>query len=328
MTLSVVLCAYTEARWAMLTAAIESVLRQSHPPCDLIVVIDHNEALLARMRSAYPDVTLLANTGQRGLAAARNTGISAARGDIVAFLDDDAVADESWLERLRAGYISAEILGVGGAIQPDWACGRPKWFPAEFNWVVGCSYRGMPRSTAPVRNLIGANMSFRREVFALIGGFRGELGRVGAGVAGCEETEFCIRLQQSRPGGVILYEPAARVCHHVPGARSTWRYFIARCYGEGGSKALVAAGVGTADGLASERAYTFRVLPRAVARGIWGAAARRDAAGLLRAGAVVSGLLVTTIGYASGRVGHRIGIIRSDSERMLRRGTGGDDRYR
>ena len=62
--------------------------------------------------------------------------------------------------------------------------------PREFNWVVGCTHRGMPSTTAPVRNLIGCNMSFRREVFSRIGGFRDQIGRVGARPSGCDETEL------------------------------------------------------------------------------------------------------------------------------------------
>ncbi len=67
--------------------------------------------------------------------------------------------------------------------------------PEEFYWVVSANYRGMPPSGAHVRNLLGGNMSFRREQFDVVGGFRSDIGR-GAGKRplGCEETEFCIRL--------------------------------------------------------------------------------------------------------------------------------------
>ena len=93
-------------------------------------------------------------------------------------------------------------MGVGGAIAPVWCGERPKWFPEEFHWIVGCSYRGMPRTPAAVRNLFGCNMSFRREAFDALGGFR--LGY------GCDETEFCIRLQQRWPHKVVLYNPRSR----------------------------------------------------------------------------------------------------------------------
>ena len=100
---------------------------------------------------------------------------------------------------------------MGGAIEPLWESDRPRWFPPEFDWVVGCTYRGMPCEPKPVRNLIGCNMSFRREVFAQIGGFRDEIGRVGARPSGCDETELCIRLGQRLPHALLLYSPCARV---------------------------------------------------------------------------------------------------------------------
>ncbi|MEO5574739.1 MAG: glycosyltransferase family 2 protein, partial [Gaiellaceae bacterium] len=188
---------------------------------------------------------------------------------------------------------------VGGGVEPHWLAGRPRAFPDEFQWVVGCTYRGMPETTSRVRNVIGANMSLRRDVFEEIGGFRSGIGRVGTRPVGCEETELCIRAQRRWPDGVILFEPRAAVRHTVPASRAGWRYFTSRCYAEGLSKALVARFAGAGAGLSSERTYTFRTLPRGVARGI-SDALRGDVAGLGRAGAIVAGLLVTTTGYLVG----------------------------
>ncbi len=297
---AVIICAYTEQRWDDLVAAVTSVGRQTTVPDELIVVIDHNPALLRRVRERFPAAATLANGGPRGLSGARNTGIAAADGAVVAFLDDDAVAATDWLARLLAAYADERVLGVGGAIEPLWAAARPPWFPAEFGWVVGCGYRGQPTTAAAVRNLIGTNMSFRRAVFAAIGGFRDELGRVGANTAGCEETEFCIRARQHWPDGIILHEPLAWIRHRVPPSRATWRYFRTRCYAEGRSKALVTALVGRQDGLATERDYTLRTLPRGVLRGLGDLARRRDRAGGLRAAAIVAGLATTTLGYLAG----------------------------
>lgn len=302
---SVVICAYTEERWDDLAAAVTSVRRQSVSPREIIAVIDHNPRLLARARACLADVVVVENREARGLAGARNSGVAAACGAIVAFLDDDAVARPDWLEHLRAGYARPEVFAVGGAIAPVWAGGRPRWFPEEFDWIVGCTYRGMAPTTAAVRNLIGANMSFRREVFEAIGGFRVGLGRVGQRPLGCEETEFCIRAGRRWPRGVCLYEPRARVQHRVPASRARWRYFRSRCYAEGRSKALVARSVGARDGLATERDYTVRTLPLGVARGLADALLRRDPGGLGRAGAIVAGLLLTTTGYLAGGVARR-----------------------
>jgi glycosyltransferase involved in cell wall biosynthesis len=234
------------------------------------------------------------------LSGARNTGLAHAEAEVVAFVDDDARVLPGWLDRLTAAYADPGVIGVGGAAIPMWPAAEPRWFPAEFSWVVGCSWTGLPESAAAVRNLIGCNMSFRREVFADVGDFTVGMGRVGKVPVGCEETELCIRIHQRRPDAVILYDPAVRVLHAMSADRRRWRYFRTRCYGEGLSKALVADRVGPADGLASERTYVARVLPRGVARGC-ADAARGDLAGLGRAAAIVAGLAFVAAGYARGR---------------------------
>jgi glucosyl-dolichyl phosphate glucuronosyltransferase len=297
---SVVICAYTEGRWDDLVRSVESVERQTASALEVIVAVDHNDALLERVRAQLPDVVAVSNLEERGLSGARNSGLAAARGEVVAFLDDDAVAEPNWLECLAEGYSDSRVLGVGGAVVPLWVSGRPKAFPAEFDWVVGCTYEGMPERTGYVRNFIGANMSLLREVFADIGGFRSGIGRVGTRPVGCEETELCIRALRRWPEGIILYEPRARVRHTVPAVRAGWRYFASRCYSEGLSKAMVARLWGSGDGLATERAYTLRTLPRGVARG-FSDAARGDVSGLARSAAIVTGLSVTSAGYLVGR---------------------------
>jgi glycosyltransferase involved in cell wall biosynthesis len=281
---SVVICVYTEDRWERIIAAIDSVRAQTLPCAETIIVVDHNPALYKRLLSAAPDATVLENREAVGLSGGRNTGAAVARGDIVAFLDDDAVANP-------------DVKGVGGMTVPVWESARPLWMPEEFYWVVGCNYRGLPPSGAPVRNLLGANMSFRREMFGLVDGFQTGIGRSSSKrPLGGEETEFCIRLTQRCPGSLLVMEHRARVWHYVPDGRSRFSYFLSRCYAEGLSKAQVTASVGRGDGLSSEHPYTTRTLPLGVARGI-ADLFRGDPTGLRRAGAIVAGLSVTTAGY-------------------------------
>ena len=300
---SVVICAYTEARWPDLYAAVESVRGQKVRPREIIVVIDHNPSLLQRARQELSGAVVISNGQTRGLSGARNSGLAAARGAIVAFLDDDAVAAPDWLDRLCAGYAEANVLGVGGAIEPLWWNDRrPSWFPEEFDWVVGCTYRGMPLVSARVRNLIGCNMSLRREVFAEVGGFRTGIGRVEALPMGCEETELCIRAGRRWPQGQWLYQPGAKVSHRVPAARGRWRYFLSRCYAEGLSKAQITQFTGFQAGLSSEGRYVTRALPLGILRSLGQALARGEGAGVLRAGAIVAGLGFTAAGFIRGRI--------------------------
>jgi hypothetical protein len=217
-------------------------------------------------------------------------------------MDDDARADPDWLGWIEAGYLNPNVLGVGGAIRPAWDETRPGWFPDEFDWVVGCTYRGMPETAAFVRNLIGANMSFTREALAAGGAFRSGIGRIGTLPVGCEETELCIRVGKRIPTGRFYYDPRAVVRHRVPAERALWRYFVRRCYAEGRSKALVAQFVGARSGLATESRYTARVLPAGVGRYAWDALRQARPAQLLRSGAIVLGLGATLSGYLHGRM--------------------------
>jgi len=292
--ISVVICTYTESRWEYLEMAVESLQRQNTHPLEIIVVVDYNMTLMERAQAVFPATRVVDNRQERGLSGARNSGIAVARGSVIAFLDDDAVATPDWIGQLCAAYTDPNVIGVGGLIEPFWQGGRPAWFPAEFDWVVGCSYRGLPETATPVRNLIGANMSFRRNIFDEVGVFR--LGY------GCDETDFCIRVRQRWPEKVLLYKPVAKVIHQVPAGRANWDYFRARCYFEGGSKAVVSWLVGARDGLSSERAYTFRTLPMGIIDGMKDALLHRKLAGLARAGAIVTGLALTTSGYLVGKL--------------------------
>ena len=296
---SVVICAYADARWEPLVDAVEAVRRQTLRPAQIIVCVDHNELLMRRAAATLPDAQVVANEEERGLSGARNTGLRHAEGEVVAYLDDDARPEATWLEALVRPFDDPAVVGAGGVALPEWVDGpRPEWLPAEMYWVVGCSYLGLPTRTTEVRNPIGANMAFRRETLRAVGGFRDGIGRVGSIPLGCEETELAIRAR-SLTGGKVLHIPHARVQHRVTAPRTTWRYFLARCWAEGLSKALVAAHVGSGQALASERTYATRVLPRGAARNV-GRALRGDRRALARAAAIVVGLALTSAGYGFG----------------------------
>ncbi|MGW5232161.1 glycosyltransferase family 2 protein [Streptomyces nodosus] len=309
--ISVVICVYTEDRWEDILAAVASVRAQSRPARETLLVVDHNDILRERLAGEYKeagDVRVLANAGPRGLSAGRNTGIAASRGEVIAFLDDDAVAERDWLRHFAEGYEDPRVMAVGGRTMPIWASGRrPAWFPEEFDWVVGCTYRGLPPGRVRVRNVLGGNASFRRAAFETAGGFATGIGRDGdRRPLGCEETELCIRLTRARPDAILLIDDRAVIHHRVPGPRERFAYFRTRTYAEGLSKALVARSVGAGKGLESERRYTTRVLPAGVVRGLRDAVLARPG-GAGRAGAIVTGVLTAAGGYVLGSVRARRG---------------------
>jgi GT2 family glycosyltransferase len=295
-------------------AAVESVAAQEVAPIETLVVVDHNPALLERAQAELPDVRVLANAHVQGLSGARNTAIAEAKGDVVVFLDDDARARPGWLAALLEPYEDVTVQAVGGVAHPRWPTWpnggrRPNVLPGahptdgdatgELDWIVGCTYTGQPTERAEVRNLMGCNMSFRREVFERIGGFAEEIGRIGKNPLGCEETELCIRARQAWARGGekirIVFEPRAEVDHRVSHDRVEWAYLRRRSWAEGLSKAAVAQLVGSDDALSTERDYVAKVLPTAVLREL----RQRHVAS---AAAVVTALACTTAGYVRGRL--------------------------
>src|SRR6185295_6879219 len=155
-TATVVVCVYTDKRWADIVAAVESVQAQDVPPVETIVVVDHNEALRERCEATFEGVTVVANARTQGLSGARNTAVEHATGEVVVFLDDDATARPGWLRALLTPYADPDVIGVGGIAHPRWPVsrravhdsGRPTTLPGgtnrdatgELDWIVGCTY--------------------------------------------------------------------------------------------------------------------------------------------------------------------------------------------
>nr|WP_272917557.1 glycosyltransferase family 2 protein [Nocardioides flavescens] len=301
MRASVVVCAHTMDRWDDIVAGAAALARQTRPPLEVVLVIDHNPALLDRARAelpaVLPGIRVLDNPRTGGASGARNTGIAEARGSVVAFVDDDARPEDDWLERLLAAYDDPRVMAVGGVARPVWPQARPAHLPPELDWLVGCTYLGQPTVRSDVRNLWGCNMSVRASAFEQVGDFLEEVGRVGLIPLGNEETELCIRIGQRIPGARVVFEPTAVVHHRVTEARCEWSYLVSRSHAEGISKAAISRVVGAGDATSDERGYATRVLPRGVLREL-GRGNVRGAAG------IVTCLFVTAWWYARGRLGH------------------------
>ena len=296
---SVVVCTYSMDRWGDLQRAVESVLAQPTQPGELLVVTDHADDVADAVRARFPQVRVLPNERKQGLSGARNTALAHVDRSVVVFLDDDAAARTGWLDALVAPFSDDRVLGVGGRILPAWDTARPGWWPAEFDWVVGCTHVGSRADAGPIRNPVGASMAYRTAEVRDAGGFEETLGRVGTRPLGCEETEASIRIARLHPGGVFWFAPGSVVDHRVPRSRAQWTYFRSRCYSEGLSKAFVRTL--SHEPLATERSYATSALPRAVARNLLGVL-RGDTDGFARAGVVVAGLAITTVGYLVGLV--------------------------
>lgn len=300
---SVIVCTHRMERWSWLLECLASLERQTLRPREVIIVVDGSLEIRERLAERNgPEITLFA-AQPSGLSAAKNLGLAHASGTFVAFLDDDATAAAAWLKTLRAVLEDDTVAGVGGVSRPKWEGPPPGWMPAELLWTLGCSYRGMPAVRTDVRNVYGGSACFRRDIFTQFGGFNSNLGRTAAGLAGCEETELCLRVRRQSRGLRFVHEPAAVINHRVPRQRQRPAYVLARCIGEGRSKAILraVAGGGSSYPLASEADYLRRTVPHGIVSNI-----RQFLGGdmwaLLRAALLGIAVLSTVISYETTRI--------------------------
>lgn len=237
---SVIVSTYSKDRLNQILDCIKSLQKQLLMPREIILVLDPDQDLVDFYKSHVPDDVKIVVSNEYGLSEARNAGIKNAEAEIITFIDDDAIAEKNWLKALVKNYYDPRIVSVGGLIKPLWEGKRPRWFPEELNWVVGCSYKGLPEQRSYIRNPIGCNMSFRKTIFEKVGHFRSDIGRFGKKLLSGEEAEFSLRILEKIPNSKIIYEPSAVVYHKVTRRRASLKYLWKRSFYEGISKALIA----------------------------------------------------------------------------------------
>ena len=239
MKVSVVVCTYTLDMYEHFREAADSVLAQTHDDVELVVVVDGTPEVYDRVVEDYggrKDTMIACNDENVGLLASRNRGAELASGDVVAFIDDDAVADEAWAERLVGAYEEEDAIAAGGKMTPEWVVGKPSFLPEEFYWLVGVTHRGFADGPGEVRNTFGSNISFRADVFAELGGFDLDIGgRKGDKNLQGGETELCARMREEYERGV-WYDPEAEVAHKVFEYRTEFWWLIDRAFWQGYSK--------------------------------------------------------------------------------------------
>jgi glucosyl-dolichyl phosphate glucuronosyltransferase len=287
---SIVIACHTEDRFGQLLEAIDSARGQVPEPDQMIIAVDHNEALCRRLHAEVDGIEIVDHRGDPGASGTRNAGAALARNPVLVFLDDDVRAHPGWLRELVAPLLDARVIGTGGMTMPAWQSSRPRWFPDEFGWVVGASHAGLPREQAPVRNVWSENMAVRKSAFDAVGGFRQGFGKVGS-KSRPEDTDICIRIGTSSPQSRWTYVPTAVVDHVVPAERSTFTFFLRRCYWEGAGKVELSAHLGEDRDLDDERSYLTRTLPLALVRDLVSGQFRR-------AGAIVAGVMLAAAGGA------------------------------
>jgi len=236
--ISSIIC--TRNRAQCLGKAIESLANQDLAVTDYEIVVVDNGSTDATNQVVNERIGQIPNLRYvreeiPGLSNTRNRGISEAVAPIVAFLDDDAIADRCWLTAiLHAFDANPQTVGVGGTVEPWWEIPRPRWFPESF---IGCHYRNYGPTgrwySYPAEQPIGCNMAFLKQAVVDAGGFNPVLQNYN------DETELISRLVEA--GGKLYYEPRAAVRHLVSKERLALGWQIRRHYQEGKSLAVAAA---------------------------------------------------------------------------------------
>lgn len=275
--ISAVVC--TRNRAHLLDGCLGSLTAQSLAPEEFEVLvidngsIDRTAAVLDHWCERFANVRY-EREGVPGLSRARNAGIASAHGDVVAFIDDDARATESWLASLLDAYRSRPgLAAAGGPVTLVWPSPPPAWLgPSMASWYSELDLGPARRLIGRDETLWGTNLSVRREAVAHLGGFRCQLGRVGRRLTSNDDIDLVRRLHQE--GGDILYEPAAEVLHHVSADRLTRRWLLRRHYDQGRSDATMEGieGVRPGDAPCDRRALVARAGKAMVASmaGAWG----------------------------------------------------------
>jgi|DewCreStandDraft_4_1066084.scaffolds.fasta_scaffold01055_8 GT2 family glycosyltransferase len=238
-TISAVIC--TRNRGQRLALALESLVKQTgiDPSRAEVIVVDNNSTddtrqVAESFRSRMPFHYVIVPEPAVGLSNARNRGLDVASGDVVAFLDDDAIAADSWLAAHFAAYsFAANVGGVMGRILPEWESPRPDWLDPLLEPYLTIVDYGDDAFVLERKGLTpaGANMSFRRKAVQSVGGFDPVFGFGGTLGIPHEETELARRLR--RQGWMLVYWPDAWVRHAVSAERLTWRWFRRRIFLQG-----------------------------------------------------------------------------------------------
>ena len=241
MKVSVVVCTYTMDRYDVFTAAVESALAQTHEPIEVVLVIDGNREVYEHAVDDFGDranVVVHDNDENRGISYSRTKGAELASGEIVAFIDDDGVAEPEWIEKHVERYVETDAVAVAGYVAPNWRNEKPDFFPEEFYWLGGCTETGFAEDGEEVRNGYGSNVSYKRDVFLDVGGYDVNTGRKGDRHIQAHEAPVGIRIREAYGKGVVYVEDA--VVHHTLFAyRGEFRWLVFRSFWQGFSKRVM-----------------------------------------------------------------------------------------
>jgi glycosyltransferase involved in cell wall biosynthesis len=229
--ITLIICTYNREKY--IGPLLDSIAKNDYPTTDYeIVLVDNNctdntRGVCEQFAEAHRDITLryVVETEQ-GLSAARNKGIKEAKGDIIIYVDDDALVDADYI-RIYAEHFAShpETMAAGGPIEPLYETEEPKWMSPYTKalltaWMnYGDKVREYPNGRYPG----GGNAAYRKVVFDQVGMFNIELGRKGSLLLASEEKDIFDKMHAL--GMQVLYLPTPVLHHIIPQAKLEEDYF-------------------------------------------------------------------------------------------------------
>ncbi len=254
MELSIIISTYNNA--ASLKRTLDSVAKQDADKAvwECVVVnnnsTDNTAEVVTDFAKEHSDINIrLVDEPQQGLSFARNRGIVEAKGQFVAFIDDDETVNEGYVSAYLDLFHNHGAFAGAGALKVRYDSVRPKWMSHYTEKMIanpldlGKEIITITSSVTPT----GGNMAFNRELFNLYGGFDTDLGRKGEALSGGEENDMFKRLRDL--GERVFYTPHAIAYHHIADRKLTPEYFDKLSYGVGVSKRIRAEKFGTEEEL-------------------------------------------------------------------------------
>lgn len=233
---SIVFSAYKTERYPYILKAIDTISKQTYKNFETVIVVDGNKGLypiLSKLEERNDIKLKVLNNEQRGgPSVARNMGIEYAKGEIIAIIDDDVFVSPNWLEDIIKNFEQDNVMMVGGKILPVYE--DSSILPEEVLWLVGCTYKGHPDKRQYVRNVISANMAFRKRLFDTVTFEK----LPGDKHWRMSDTLIGMRLNEINPESV-MYDPDPVVYHNVPKGRTEFKYIVNRSYTEGYLKSII-----------------------------------------------------------------------------------------
>jgi len=287
-------------RYDVFREAVESVLAQTYDPIEVVLVIDGNSEVYERVVEEFGDyenVIVHNNEKNRGISFSRTKGAELASGEIVAFIDDDGIAEPDWIEHHVAAYRETDAVAVGGYVAPNWKSSEPAFFPEEFYWLVGCTERGFAEDGEEIRNGYGSNVSYNREVFLNVGGYDVNTGRKGDRHIQAHEAPVGIRIREQYGKGVLYIEDAV-VHHKLFDYRGKFRWLVFRSFWQGFSKRVME--LLYPDAQANESAFLKDLFVRALPSRVRRAVIERSMKPIQEAVAIVVFTSAVGLGYLYG----------------------------